>query len=436
MKKVLIITYYWPPAGGPGVQRVLKFVKYLPQFGWQPIVLTVTNGEYPAIDETLQNDIPEICDVFKTNSFEPNQLYKKFVGLKKTDNIPNAVITEQDPNWKKRISNFIRLNLFIPDAKIGWKPFAVREGIKIIKKMAPDIIFSSSPPPTVHLIAKSLSKKSGLPWIADFRDPWVDIYYYDAIKKSRYTRFLETKLEKSILEKSDTIVTVSKNLSDLFKAKTEKRLSIKIISNGYDPDDLKAEALISDPSKFIIAYAGKLNDQQNPANLWKALSNLVKKKDDFARKFRLLFMGKFSQVVHKSIKDFSLSRYFTDLGYVDHNTMLSQLRQAGVLLFIIPDTKKNAGILTGKVFEYIGMQKYILGIGPPNGDAAQILKQTGSGRIFNFDESLEEIIYLQFLNWKNKVPLKVNQTETEKYSRIVLTEELSNLFNKFSKSVS
>jgi hypothetical protein len=158
MKKVLIITYYWPPAGGPGVQRVLKFAKYLPEFGWQPLVLTVKNGEYPAYDKSLKNDIPPECKVYTTKSIEPFKLYKKFTGMAENEAIPVATLTENKKNWKKRLAYWIRLNLFIPDAKIGWIPFAVKAGKKIIQEEKPDIILSSSPPPTVHLIAKKLAK--------------------------------------------------------------------------------------------------------------------------------------------------------------------------------------------------------------------------------------------------------------------------------------
>jgi hypothetical protein len=179
MKKVLIITYYWPPAGGPGVQRILKFAKYLPDFGWQPLVLTVSKGEYPALDKSLYKEIPQEAEVFKTKSFEPNLLYKKFVGLDQDASIPISVLSEEKSSLKKSLAHWIRINFFIPDAKIGWQPFAITEGKRIIENHQPDIIFSSSPPPTVHLIARRLKKYARLKWVADFRDPWTDIHYYE-----------------------------------------------------------------------------------------------------------------------------------------------------------------------------------------------------------------------------------------------------------------
>ncbi|MCK4715587.1 MAG: glycosyltransferase, partial [Candidatus Marinimicrobia bacterium] len=219
MKKVLIITYYWPPAGGPGVQRVLKFAKYLPEFGWQPIILTVKNGEYPAIDNSLQKEIPANCKVYNTFSIEPNFVYKKFTGMGSDEKIPTAVLAAENTNWKKRLANWIRLNLFIPDAKIGWIPFAVRKGKKIIKAEKPDIIFSSSPPPTVHLIARKLAKWSGIKWVADFRDPWTDIYHYNDVKRSAWSLNRDKDKEKEIVTSADEIITVSQNVAELLNEK-------------------------------------------------------------------------------------------------------------------------------------------------------------------------------------------------------------------------
>jgi hypothetical protein len=281
MKKVLIITYYWPPAGGPGVQRILKFAKYLPDFGWQPIILTVKNGEYPAIDESLINEIPNNCRVFKTNSIEPNNLYKKLIGIKSNQNIPVAVLAEKHQSLKKKIANRIRLNLFIPDAKIGWKPFAVKKSKQIINEFNPDLIFSSSPPPTVHLIAKSLKKYSNLKWVADLRDPWTDIYYYHNLKKSKISTRLDKNLELSVFKSADLLCTVSKDLANIFAGK-KPGLDIKIITNGFDPDDLPDISLKEKYKKFTIAYAGKLNVQQNPNNLWQVLQKLINTNKQFS----------------------------------------------------------------------------------------------------------------------------------------------------------
>jgi len=431
MKKVLIITYYWPPAGGPGVQRVLKFAQYLPEFGWQPIILTIKKGEYPAIDETLIDDIPECCKVFKTNSIEPSFFYKKFTGMKPDEKIPVAVLAEKTQNWKKKSANWIRLNLFIPDAKIGWIPFAVKYGKKIIKKEKPDIIFSSSPPPTVHLIAKKLAKWSGIKWVADFRDPWIEIYHYDNIKRSKYSKSRDKKLESTILNEADGLITVSKNVANLLETTQKPRKMIAIIPNGYDEEDFSELDNNGSFEKFTFAYAGKMNNQQNPIKLWKALSNLVRNNQRFADNFQMLFMGNIASEIIEKIKENGIENNLKILGYVNHKKMLENLSKSHILLLLIPNTKNNKGIVTGKLFEYLATGNYILGIGPKYGDAAKILEKTKTGKMFEFNEfgGIKREIEKQYENWGKGVKPEVNKNEIEKYSRRRLTYKLTEIFD-------
>jgi glycosyltransferase involved in cell wall biosynthesis len=432
MKKVLIITYYWPPAGGPGVQRVLKFAKYLPEFGWQPIILTVKNGEYPAIDNSLQDDVPSSCRVYKTFSLEPNLFYKKFTGMAVDEKIPTAVLTAETTNWKKRLSNWIRLNLFIPDAKIGWIPFAVRKGKKIIKAEKTDVIFSSSPPPTVHLIARKLAKWSGVKWVADFRDPWTDIYHYNDVIRSAWSLNRDKDKEKEIVTSAGEIITVSQNVAELLNEKISNPREMHIIPNGYDETDL--DNLEEEPAfdKFTIAYAGKINIQQNPSNLWKILGSMVRENPTFAANFQILLMGNITDEVITEIRQNNLEKELKNLGYVDHQTALKNLQKSHVLLLLIPNTEKNKGIVTGKFFEYINMEKFILGVGPKDGDAAEILAQTNTGRMFEFND-IQEIkneVKRQYKNRQKRLTQKVNREEIRKYSRQKLTEELVGVFEK------
>jgi len=430
MKKVLIITYYWPPAGGPGVQRVLKFAKYLPEFGWQPIVLTVKNGEYPAIDNSLQDDIPSICKVYKTFSLEPNMFYKKFTGMAVDEKIPTALLAAESTNWKKRLANWIRLNLFIPDAKIGWIPFAVRKGKKIIKAERPDIIFSSSPPPTVHLIAHKLAKWSGIKWVADFRDPWTDIYHYNDVKRSAWSLNWDKDKEKEIVTTAGEIITVSQNVAELLNEKTTNQREIYIIPNGYDEADFIDLGEETTFDKFTIAYAGKINNQQNPSNLWKILGNMVRENPTFAANFRILLMGNITDEVITEIKQNNLEKELKNPGYVDHQTALKNLKESHILLLLIPNTGKNKGIITGKIFEYMAMEKFILGVGPKDGDAAETLAQTNTGRMFEFNE-IQEVrneMKRQYKNWQKGLTQKVSREEIMKYSRKELTKKLVKVF--------
>lgn len=429
MKKVLIITYYWPPAGGPGVQRVLKFAKYLPEFGWQPIILTVKKGEYPAIDETLADDIPENCKVYKTKSLEPNFLYKKFTGMDSDMSVPVAVLAEKDVNWKKKIANWIRLNLFIPDAKIGWIPFAVKQGKEIIKKEKPDIIFSSSPPPTVHLIAMKLAKWSGIKWVADFRDPWTKIYHYNRSKKNKYSLLLDKKFEQQVVNSADNLVTVSNNIPSLLRHDSKKNFAI--IPNGYDEDDFLGLNILEKFDKFTMAYAGKMNNQQNPRNLWIALKQLKESNSNFAENFQILFMGNIAPDVIKEIKKYKLDSYCKFTGHIEHKNMIENILKSDVLLLLIPDTQDNKGIVTGKIFEYMRAGNFILGIGPKNGDAAKILDDTKTGKMFEYEdmEGIKKEIKRVFENWQKGTRSEVNKEEIEKYSRRKLTHKLTEIFD-------
>jgi len=241
MKKVLIITYYWPPAGGPGVQRALKFTRFLPRNGWIPIILTVKNGDYPAMDKSLAGPVSDL-KVFHTSSIEPFRLYKLFTGRKQDESIPTFVLNQgQSERFSDRLSKWIRANLFIPDARIGWMPFAVQKGMKLIRDENIDLIFSTSPPHSLQLIAGSLAKKSGLPWISDFRDPWTEAFWTSG-RLNKFSRWLNNRFESNVFRRADLMVTVSPGLSSFFYNKHQKQS--EIIYNGFETlysDQVKTE---------------------------------------------------------------------------------------------------------------------------------------------------------------------------------------------------
>ena len=427
MKKVLIITYYWPPAGGPGVQRVLKFAKYLPQFGWQPIILTVKNGEYPAIDETLGKDISENCIVYKTNSLEPNNFYKKLTGMKKDEKIPVAVLSEKNPGWKKKIANWIRLNLFIPDAKIGWIPFAVKQGKKIINEHKPDIIFSSSPPPTVHLIAKKLAKWSGLKWVADFRDPWTDIDYYYKNTRLTFATKDDIKKEKLVLEKATEVITVGSVLSKRLNVKINR--SYHILPNGYDQEDFTSLKSQHSECEFTILYVGNTGNERDPYVLFKCLRQLGRENQIDLTKIKILFIGNISENIKKHTIEFKELK-INCLGYMDYRNTLNYILNSNILLLLINNIPDNKGIITSKIFNYLQSGNFILGIGPKDGDASEILKKTNCGKMYNYDEDLSQIILEQIKNWGNGKKQNVNNEAIKQYTRKKLTEKLVNIFEK------
>ena len=430
MKKVLMITYYWPPAGGPGVQRVLKFAKYLPQFGWKPIILTVQNGEYPAYDESLFDDIPPECKVYRTPSIEPFAMYKRFTGMKEDEAIPVAALTEKKIGWKKKLAHWIRLNLFIPDAKIGWIPFAVKAGKHIIKNEKPDVIFSSSPPPTVHLIAKSLARWSGIKWIADFRDPWTKIYHYDSLKRFYLSKYFDEKFEAAVLRKTNITITVSSSIAELLNHKKNCTQSIRIIPNGFDEQEIPEYKQNLSLNKFTLAYAGKINSQQNPCNLWKILGELTSEDNDFCKNFQILLMGNFDSVILNEIRNNGIDKKLFLAGYVSHKETLENLSGSNILLLLIPNTSRNKGILPGKLFEYLAIGKFILGIGPKNGEVAEILNQTNSGKMFEYTDfdNLKSELKLQYKMWELNETKALHQNIIMKYSRRVQTKNLVTFF--------
>jgi len=425
LKKVLIITYYWPPAGGPGVQRVLKFAKYLPEFGWQPLVLTVRHGEYPALDGSLAEEIPSCCRVYRTSSWEPYFLYKKFTGMKTEERIPVAVVAEKEANWKRRLSNWIRLNLFVPDARVGWKPFAVKEGKKIIEGEKPDVIFSSSPPPTVHLIAKKLAAWSGIKWVSDFRDPWTGIYHYDKAKRNPLSEKYDKYLERKTLRSCDRITVTS----DGFFPDLENQKKISFIPNGFDMDDMIA---VKDTrnSKFTIRYMGSMKSHEHVDSFFCVLKELSEK-EDLKKSVKLDIIGKVSPFVIEAIEKKEIALEWNLTGYLEHQRAIHLIANSDLLLFIIGPGTRGEAIITGKLFEYLMVQKPIIAYGPLDGAANRILKKTGAGRMFDYEakEEVKTFILELYHKWRRgSSGFKLNFNEIKKYDRKALTQRLVRVF--------
>ncbi len=409
-----MITYYWPPSGGPGVQRILKFCKYLPHFGWEPIVLTVQDGEYPRLDQSLLDEAELLkVKVFKTKTIEP---YKFFKFLTQKNSLPTFELSKVKESIFSNLAYWIRMNLFIPDARIGWIPFAIKSAKKIILENKIDLIFSSGPPHSSHFIGHRLKRSLSIPWVADFRDPWVDLFYYSDHKRLAISKKLDSILETKILCSADKIITATKGLKLLFENKIKKNISV--VYNGFDEDDFKGlDKKNNKDEKIIVSYVGTIARSQVPHNFFQA----VKEMNDSGANVFIHFVGDIDPFLIRIIDEYDLTNYVEKFGYLPHSQSIRKMLISNFLLLIIPKTPHNELIVTGKLFEYLKTGVPIIGVGPIEGDASKILEQTDSGKMFDYCDSSSIISFIK----ENKIP---NTNNIEFYSRKSQTQILAEKF--------
>ncbi|WP_162128552.1 glycosyltransferase family 4 protein [Flavobacterium phycosphaerae] len=427
-KKLLIITYYWPPAGGPGVQRWLKFVKYLPDFNVQPIVYIPENPTYPIIDEGLQSEVSEKAIILKHQIFEPYQL-ASFLSKNKTKKISSGIIPNQKKqSFLERMLLWVRGNIFIPDARFLWVKPSVNYLKKYIEENNIDTIVTSGPPHSLHLIGLELKKELKLKWFADFRDPWTTIGYHKALKLSSYATKKHKALEKEVLNSADTIIVTSKTTKTEFQAITSK--PIEIITNGYDVEKITKQPL---DDKFTLAHIGSFLSERNPRILWKALKELTMENASFKNDFQLKLIGAVSQEVLDTISEFKLTHYVQNLGYVSHQEAVAHQRKSQVLLLIEINSEDTKSIIPGKLFEYMVSERPIVAIGPEGSDFAEIITSTNTGAFFTYDEKekLKALLLEYYQEYKNQ-NLKVHAVGLQQYSRKSLTEQLVKILNRNS----
>jgi glycosyltransferase involved in cell wall biosynthesis len=414
--KVLIITYYWPPAGGSGVQRWLKFVKYLQNSDIESIVYTVDNANYPKEDKTLLHEVPANIKILKQPIWEPtNLLFWKKKEAQKGD-VSNAV--------NSGFLSFIRGNFFIPDPKIFWVNSSVKFLHQYLKENKVDVVISTGPPHSMHLIAQKLKQKNNIKWIADFRDPWSNLYYNEGFKQLSFAKKKNEKLENSVFKNADCILTVSNSLKKEFDQKAAR---VEVITNGFD-DEVVTNTLITLDKKFSISYIGLLPKQSNPKLLFKVLSTLCAEDTDFKTDLKLNFIGDISQDVKQEIIKDGLLENSNFIGYVSHKEAIEYQKKAQVLLLLIPNVAKSEGILTGKLFEYLTAKRPILAMGLETGDLSEILKNTSSGVVVGFDNEAELTSEIRNLYQQYKTgDLQVNSKNIEQFHRKELTKSLSEI---------
>ena len=422
-KKLLIITYYWPPAGGPGVQRWLKFVKYLPDFNIQPIVYIPENPTYPIIDEGLQSEVSEKAIILKNKIFEPYGL-ASFFGKSNTKKISSGIIPNQKKqSFLEKTLLWVRGNLFIPDARYLWVKPSVKYLKKYIEENNIDTIVTSGPPHSLHLIGLELKKDLNVKWFADFRDPWTTIGYHKALKLSASSEKKHKALEKEVLTSADTIIVTSKTTKTEFQAITSK--PIEVITNGYDVEKIEKQTL---DEKFTLAHIGSFLSERNPKILWQALHELITENADFKSDFRLKLIGATSQEVLDTISEFKLNDYVQNLGYVSHQEAVEHQRKSQVLLLIEINSKDSKSIIPGKLFEYMVSERPIIAIGPQDSDFAEIITSTNTGVFFKYNEKEKlKALLLNYYQQYQTQNLKVHAVGLQQYSRKSLTAQLANL---------
>lgn len=425
MRKVLIITYYWPPAGGPGVQRVLKFVKYLRDFGWEPIILTVREGEYPALDEGLAQDVPPGIQVFATRSIEFFSLFKRATGRKKEAPIETYILNREKAGWKDLFFTWLRQNVFLPDARVGWVPFAVQKGKEIIAREKPDLIFSSSPPHSLQLAAARLAKYSGIPWVADFRDPWTDAFWDKGLRRSAWAAACIRNMERRMVSRATALTSVSQGVLELLlKGNTKQSL---VLPNGFDSDDFQLQK--APAPRFRIVYAGHIAASQNPVNFFEAVANLS---PELRSRLDIQFWGKFDESVYRAIMQLGLQEIVKLNPYIPHAAAVRAITNADLLLLLIP-RMYGKGILTGKVFEYLATGNYILGIGDPQGEAAQIVQECKAGEMFDYNANLLPVLSDLLHAWEKGFLPQADRNGIARYDRKQIAGRLADLFTGLCK---
>ncbi len=422
--KILIITYYWPPAGGPGVQRWLKFVKYLPDFGWKPTVFIPENPSYPIVDETLAKEVSADLEIIRTKIWEPYQL-AEFFGKDNKKFKAGQFDVGKNQSWKSKLSIWVRGNFFIPDARVFWVKPSVQYLTKYLKENHFDAFVTTGPPHSMHLIGLKLKKEfPHLKWVADFRDPWTEISYYKHLKLTKAADQKHRNLEQKVFETADITLATSFSDAENFR---KKGANAFCITNGFDRNNIQYRAE-QNRSKFTLSYIGVLEQLRNPEVLWKVLNELVSENEDFKKNFQLKFVGRIDDKILTKIEETSLKTSVNNLGYLAHTEANLEMASSDVLLITnFPDVSSK-GIIPGKIFEYLATGKQILSFGPKESDVKKILEETNAGKHFSYDDESELKVFLlqKFEEWKSGISNSQTQN-IEQFSRKNRTKKLTEL---------
>lgn len=436
MKTVLVIAYHFPPGGGPGVQRVLKHVTYLREAGWHPVVLTVENGDFPARDESLLEKIPSDVTVVRVPILEPYDLYRRFMGNKGAAIDVNVNKSSSDQRgWKERITNWIRATLFIPDARVGWLLTAVKKGLEMVKEHHIDAIYSSSPPYTCALIARSIKRTTGLPWVAGFRDPWTE--FLTTPDRWFLPAAIDRSLERSVFREADLVECAWTGIIDdaVRKYPELDRSKFRHVPNGFDASDFP-KVSYSRNDRFTVTYTGSMYGRRTPKAFLAALDHLAESGRIRPEEIHVRFVGRFGDEVHEMLDASRFAPSIERIGYVPHDVSIGYLMQSEASLLIVDDAKESAEIVPGKVYEYLGVGRPIIALAPRGSAIATLIKETSAGESAAQDnvEGIAEIVGTFLDRWRRGEEIThPNASEIVKYERRAAALQLGSMLHELQR---
>jgi glycosyltransferase involved in cell wall biosynthesis len=433
-KKFLLITYYWPPAGGAGVMRWAKMSKYISEYGWEPVIYTPSNGETGMHDLSLLEQVPKDIAIVTTPIWEPYALYKMLLGRSSKEKLYSGFINEKKKaSFGQRLSVFIRGNFFIPDARMFWIKPSVRFLKKYLKDHPVDAIVSTGPPHSMHLIALKVHQATGIPWVADFRDPWTNIDFYKDLQLTSWADKKHHRLEMEVLKNSSRITTVTWRSRDEF-AEQSKRTDIEVIPNGFDEADFPQRDDVQLDTAFTLVHIGSMNKDRNPMVLWKALQKALSQSPDLKDHLRIKLVGIVDFAVRNSIQEANLQPYTQLDEYVLHKEAVLLQQRAQVNLLVINNTPNARTIIPGKLYEYLGSKRPIIATGPLDSDSAKVIMMTQGGAVHDFDDvdGLASRILEYFEKYKAGT-LQVSAKDILQFSRKNLAGEFAKVLDSITE---
>ncbi len=425
---MLVIAYYWPPSGGSGVQRWVKFCKYLPAEGWTPVVFAPENADYPSLDPTIGADLPQDLELVRGRIWEPYAAYRKLTGAKSTE---VTEISSGKKSFKQKLSLWIRANLFVPDPRVGWVRPSVKTLKNYLREHPVDVIVTTGPPHSVHLIGRKLHKALGIPWVPDFRDPWSRMYYLKYLPMTPATWRLLRRQEQAVLDECSTVLACTPLVQEEFRAQT--RTPVACITNGYDEEDFAGPAPEPD-GLFNLTHTGLFAADGNPVALWQVLGKMAAEDPAFRQALRIRLAGKVDREVLQSMEDNGLKDNIVALGYCSHPRAVREQRAASVLLLPLRNDPQYRPILPGKLFEYLAARRPVLGIGQTDGAMARVIGEAHAGVTLDWADASALEAFLREA-WKQHCSGGVPATAGDigPYSRRATAHALAQLLETLTK---